>query len=112
MVDVGGQSNGTFSLTGDYVTKDGKQAVSGGAYAYTLQQGSGTGNNDGNWYLTSQMDTPNPGPDNRYSAGVPVYKAYTSTQQALNKLPTLQERVGERYWTRKNGDGQTHGAAR
>ncbi len=31
--------------------------------------------------------------------------------QALNKLPTLQERVGERYWTDKNGDGHTNGAA-
>nr|WP_286167671.1 autotransporter outer membrane beta-barrel domain-containing protein [Ochrobactrum sp. 3-3] len=109
VVDVGGQSNGTFSLMGDFVTRDGKQAVSGGAYAYTLQQGSGTGNQDGNWYLTSQLD--GPGPDPRYSPSVPVYEGYLQNMRALNKLPTLQERVGERYWTGKNGDGQTNGAA-
>src|SRR5690606_22647504 len=101
LVDVQGQSNGTFSLLGDFVTKDGKQAVSGGAYAYTLQQGSGTGNKDGNWYLTSQ----------RYSPSIPVYEGYLQNMQALNKLPTLQERVGERYWTGRNGDGQANGAA-
>ncbi|MFK0686516.1 autotransporter outer membrane beta-barrel domain-containing protein, partial [Ochrobactrum sp. BD67] len=111
VVDVQGQSNGTFSLLGDFVTKDGKQAVSGGAYAYTLQQGSGTGNADGNWYLTSQLDNPGPGPDPRYSPSVPVYEGYLQNMQALNKLPTLQERVGERYWTGRNGDGQASGAA-
>lgn len=110
VVDVGGQSNGTFSLIGDYVTKDGKQAVAAGAYAYTLQQGSGTGNDDGNWYLTSQLDKPGPGLDRRYSPSVPIYEGYVATLQALNKPPTLQERVGERYWTGKNGDGQNSGA--
>ncbi len=107
VVDVQGNSNGTFSLLGDFVTKDGKQAVSGGAYAYTLQRGPGTGNDDGNWYLTSQRDDPDP----RYGPTVPVYEGYLNNMQALNKLPTLQERVGERYWTDKNGDGQTNGAA-
>ncbi len=107
VVDVQGNSNGTFSLMGDFVTKDGKEAVSGGAYAYTLQRGPGTGNDDGNWYLTSQRDDPDP----RYSPSVPVYEGYLNNMQALNKLPTLQERVGERYWTDKNGDGQTNGAA-
>ena len=123
VVDVAGQSDGKFSLVSDYTTKDGQKAVVGGAYAYTLQQGSGTGNKDGNWYLTSQLSNPgpNPNPDckgddcpnpgQRYSAGVPIYEGYASTLQALNKLPTLQERVGERYWTGKNGDGQTDGAA-
>ena len=111
VVNVQGESGGTFSLLGDFVTKDGKQAVSGGAYAYTLQQGSGTGNEDGNWYLTSQLDNPGPGPDPRYSPSVPVYEGYLQNMQALNKLPTLQERVGERYWTGRNGDGQATGAA-
>lgn len=130
VVSVDGQSNGTFSLVSDYTTRDGQKAVVAGAYAYTLQQGSGSGNKDDNWYLTSQItnpgpkpgpgpdcqgdDCPNPGPnpdpDQRYSAGVPVYEGYAANLQALNKLPTLQERVGERYWTGKNGDGQTNGA--
>uniref|UniRef100_UPI00235F1F96 autotransporter family protein n=1 Tax=Brucella anthropi TaxID=529 RepID=UPI00235F1F96 len=34
----------------------------------------------------------------RYSASVPVYEGYVATMQALNRLPTLQERVGQRYF--------------
>ncbi|KXO75889.1 autotransporter-associated beta strand repeat-containing protein [Brucella anthropi] len=114
VVDVAGQSNGTFSLVSDYTTKDNKKAIWAGAYAYTLQQGSGSGNKDGNWYLVSRYgDTEPNNPDNngpRYGAGVPVYQGYGQNMQALNKLPTLQERVGNRYWTGENGDGQTNGA--
>lgn len=114
VVDVAGQSNGTFSLVSDYMTKDNKKAIWAGAYAYTLQQGSGSGNKDGNWYLVSRYgDTEPNNPDNngpRYGAGVPVYQGYGQNMQALNKLPTLQERVGNRYWTGENGDGQTNGA--
>ncbi|MEN5278828.1 autotransporter outer membrane beta-barrel domain-containing protein [Brucella sp. TWI432] len=123
VVDVAGDSKGIFSLVSDYTTKDGQKAVVGGAYAYTLQQGSG--NKDGNWYLTSQYtpgpgpnpnpdcvgdNCPNPTPNPRYNPGVPVYQGYAENMQALNKLPTLQERVGERYWTGRNGDGQANGA--
>ncbi|KAB2658097.1 hypothetical protein F9K94_07830 [Brucella tritici] len=114
VVDVAGQSNGTFSLVSDYTTKDNKKAIWAGAYAYTLQQGSGSGNKDGNWYLVSRYgDTEPNNPDNngpRYGAGVPLYQGYGQNMQALNKLPTLQERVGNRYWTGENGDGQTNGA--
>jgi len=119
VVEVGGQSNGSFALANGYTTKDGKQAVVGGAYAYTLQQGGANTPDDGDWYLTSQIRPcdeteicPSPvTPATRYSAGVPVYEGYLQNMRALNKLPTLQERVGERYWTGKNGDGQTNGAA-
>ncbi|MFQ0812354.1 hypothetical protein AVM02_03015 [Brucella anthropi] len=115
VVEVSGQSNGTFSLTRDYLTKDGQPAVVAGAYAYTLHQGPAKGSNDGNWYLTSQFNnSTNPdhpdNPDPRYGANVPVYQGYVQTMQALNKLPTLQERVGKRYWTGENGDGRTNGA--
>ncbi|WP_167522270.1 autotransporter-associated beta strand repeat-containing protein [Brucella tritici] len=115
VVDVAGQSNGTFSLVSDYTTKDNKKAIWAGAYAYTLQQGSGSGNKDGNWYLVSRYGDPDPVDPNkptgpRYGAGVPVYQGYGENMQALNKLPTLQERVGNRYWTGENGDGQTNGA--
>ncbi len=114
VVDVAGQSNGTFSLVSDYTTKDNKKVIWAGAYAYTLQQGSGSGNKDGNWYLVSRYgDTEPNNPDNngpRYGAGVPVYQGYGQNMQALNKLPTLQERVGNRHWTGENGDGQTNGA--
>ncbi|MHC5232970.1 autotransporter outer membrane beta-barrel domain-containing protein [Brucella sp. LJL56] len=113
VVEVDGQSNGTFSLVSDYTTKDGKKAVVAGAYAYTLQQGGAKTPDDGNWYLASQFNgnTDPSGPaDPRYGANVPVYEGYAQTMQALNKLPTLQERVGNRYWTGQNGDGRTNGA--
>lgn len=125
IITVGGQSNGVFSLVSDYRTKDGRKAVVGGAYAYTLHQGPARGANDGNWYLISQLedikpdnpatrrvsDTPD-APDTpapRYSANVPVYEGYVQTMQALNKPSTLQERVGKRYMTGENGDGRTSG---
>ena len=59
LVDVSGQSNGKFSLLGDYVTKDGQQAVVAGAHAYTLHQG-GTEASDGNWYLRSAAKSGSP----------------------------------------------------
>ncbi|ASU72957.1 autotransporter outer membrane beta-barrel domain-containing protein [Brucella abortus] len=125
IITVGGQSNGVFSLVSDYRTKDGRKAVVGGAYAYTLHQGPARGANDGDWYLISQLedikpdnpatrrvsDTPD-APDTpapRYSANVPVYEGYVQTMQALNKPSTLQERVGKRYMTGENGDGRTSG---
>ncbi|MHC5232880.1 autotransporter outer membrane beta-barrel domain-containing protein [Brucella sp. LJL56] len=114
LIDVGGSSDGNFALQGDYVTKDGQQAImTPSAYAYTLQKNSATGPNDGNWYLVSQNTNSNPTPPNceetnncppppkpgpRYSAAAPVYEAYASTLQALNKLPTLQQRIGDRYF--------------
>ncbi|MFD2651661.1 autotransporter outer membrane beta-barrel domain-containing protein [Brucella rhizosphaerae] len=121
VVDVNGQSNGTFTLNGDYTTKDGQQAImTSSAYAYTLQKNSKAGPNDGNWYLVSQNTKPNltnptdptnpTNPTNptdptdpttptgpRYSAAAPIYESYTATLQALNHLSTLQQRVGDRY---------------
>lgn len=112
VVDIGGNSGGTFSLANSYQTKDGQQAVVGGAYAYTLQHGGTNTPDDGDWYLSSHVDGPNPGPDPepRYSAGVPVYEGYAQNMLALNKLPTLQQRVGNRYWTGENGNGADNGA--
>lgn len=112
VVDVSGSSNGSFSLANSYKTKDGQQAVVGGAYAYTLQQGSKRTPTDGDWYLVSHVDGPNSGsnPRPRYSAGVPVYEGYVQNMLALNKLPTLQQRVGSRYWTGENGNGSDNGA--
>ncbi|MEL4073562.1 autotransporter outer membrane beta-barrel domain-containing protein, partial [Ochrobactrum sp. GPK 3] len=54
VITVGGQSDGTFNLLGDYVTKKGEQAVVAGAYAYTLNKGGKSTPNDGNWYLRSE----------------------------------------------------------
>ncbi|WP_079210842.1 autotransporter outer membrane beta-barrel domain-containing protein [Brucella pituitosa] len=131
IIDVGGQSDGRFTLNGDYTTKDGQQAImTASAYAYTLQKGSGqnggpgqgsvqasgSANTDGNWYLVSQntkapdpsdpvdptceetnsCPPPQPGPP-RYSAAAPIYQSYLANLKALNQLPTLTQRVGDRY---------------
>ncbi|MCL7999661.1 autotransporter outer membrane beta-barrel domain-containing protein [Brucella sp. 21LCYQ03] len=136
IVSVGGNSLGAFTLNGDYVTKDGQQAImTNTAYAYTLQKGGTNTPNDGNWYLVSSNNTPvppvdpdcqttntcptppapGPNPDpapGRYSAAAPVYESYTSTLQALNALPTLQQRVGQRYLggADQAGSGASSGA--
>lgn len=96
-----------FILQGDYLTKQGQQAVVGGAFAYTLHYG-GVGANvtDDNWYLRSVLEvdptppgpTPNP-PVPLYQAGAPIYEAYPQILLGLNGLPTMQQRVGNRYWT-------------
>ena len=113
LVGVAGRSDGTFSLISDYTTKDGQKAVVGGAFAYTLHQGQGE--NSGSWYLTSQniKQDPDPDPDckqnnscspnptPRYSAAVPLYQGYIPTLQALNTLPTLQQR--NKKTTQQNG---------
>lgn len=104
IIDVGGASNGVFALQGDYVFQ-GQQAVIGGAYAYTLQKNGVATPSDGDWYLRSSIVNPSaappassPPPAPLYQPGVPLYEAYGQSLQALNSLPTLQQRVGNRYW--------------
>jgi len=96
IIEVGGASNGQFSLVGDYVTPDGQQAVIGGAYAYTLHQNGVSSPADGNWYLRSQMTATEP---ERFNPSVPLYESYPQVLLALNNVSTLQERVGNRYWS-------------
>ncbi|WP_447930163.1 autotransporter-associated beta strand repeat-containing protein [Sphingopyxis fribergensis] len=97
IVDVAGASNGTFTLDGDYLF-DGEQAVVVGAYGYRLYKNGVSTPQDGDWYLRSALlDGENPeGP--LYQPGVPVYEAYVGALQSLNRLPTLQQRVGNRSW--------------
>ncbi|MBB3148398.1 fibronectin-binding autotransporter adhesin [Phyllobacterium trifolii] len=103
IVDVGGASNGSFSLAGDYVF-DGEQAVVGGAYAYRLYKNGISTPNDGDWYLRSTYLSPdNPAPQPLYAPGVPLYEAYAGVLQSFNELGTLQQRVGNRTW----GEGAT-----
>ncbi len=54
IIDVAGNSDGVFTLNGDYVL-DGEPAVVAGAYAYRLYKNGITDPNDGDWYLRSQM---------------------------------------------------------
>ncbi len=108
VVDVGGASNGVFTLQGDYVFQ-GQQAVIAGAYAYTLQKNGVSTPNDGDWYLRSAYIAPSSptsptspasppiilGPI--YQPGAPLYEAYGQVLQSMNRLQTLRQRVGERF---------------
>jgi len=98
IVDVGGASNGTFTLQGDYVIQ-GQQAVVGGAYAYTLQKNGVATPADGDWYLRSSLINPPPaapaGP--LYQPGVPLYESYGQILLGMNGLSTFRQRVGDRY---------------
>ena len=70
-----------------------------GAYAYTLHKG-GTEASDGNWYLRSALRRKGAEPTMvlpRFNPGIPLYQGAIQTMQALNKLPTLQQRLGSRY---------------
>jgi len=92
VIDVtGGDSSGKFNLDGDFVFQ-GQQAVVAGAYAYRLYQGGTSTPDDGDWYLRS----------NTFNPVVPVAEVYPQHLLGLNGLPTLQQRVGNRYW---NGEG-------
>lgn len=111
IIDVGGLApDGTFLLAGDYITGAGQQAVIAGAYAYTLQASGNAAVAGRNWSLSSELlsTEPGPGPDfgpdvkpgsPRYQPGVPLYEQYPQVLAALNTLPTLQQRVGNRYWS-------------
>ena len=99
IVDVAGASNGTFVLDGDYVFQ-GAPAVVAGAYAYRLYQGAVSTPTDGDWYLRSALlGSGDPTPPPLYQPGVPIYEVYGAHLQALNTLPTLQQRVGSHSWT-------------
>ena len=126
VIEIGGASPANaFTLRGDYQTEGGQQAVIAGAYAYTLQHGGTASPTDGNWYLVSAFSEsetnpapepgpapePEPGPGTpveeipgspeagpRYQPGVPLYEQYPLVLASLNTLPTLQQRVGNRFW--------------
>lgn len=94
-----GASTGTFTLQGDYVFH-GAQALVAGAYAYVLQQNGVATPTDGDWYLRSALINPPPelpaGP--LYQPGVPLYENYGQVLLGHVRLPTMQQRVGNRYW--------------
>nr|WP_245430329.1 autotransporter outer membrane beta-barrel domain-containing protein [Rhizobium tropici] len=112
IVEVGGASNGIFSLAGDY-TFQGQQAVVGGAYAYRLYKGGVSTPSDGDWYLRSTYTLPDdpsgavPDPQPLYAPGVPLYEAYAGVLQSFNELGTLQQRIGNRTWG--NGEATPQG---
>ena len=129
LIEVGGQSHGDFALQGDFVTTNGRPAVVAGAFAYTLNKNAPR-TTDGDWYLRSTItDDPGPGPGPGpgpnlgtdsgsglnprplFNPGVPLLEGAVQSMQQLNRLPSLQRRVGNRYWigasnrTIEQGDG-------
>ncbi len=95
LIEVVGQSNGMFNLAGDYTTKSGESAVVAGAYAYTLHEGGVNTPADGDWYLRSALKD---GKGPVINPGIPLYQGAVQSMQVLNKLPTLRQRVGNRFW--------------
>ncbi len=95
VVEVDGASDGTFALQGHFTTDSGESAVVAGAYAYTLHQGGVNTPDDGDWYLRSEDVRHQP----ILNPGVPLYQGALQAMQTLNRLPTLQQRVGNRFWS-------------
>lgn len=119
LIQIQGRSNANFKLEGDYIHQ-GEQAVVVGAYAYKLRKGEETSLGDGHWYLLSDLKPqpapdptpdpkpeppppPKPKPQPNYHAGTPAYEVYPQLLLALNALPTLRQRLGERYWNPASG---------
>ncbi|WP_163266230.1 autotransporter-associated beta strand repeat-containing protein [Chelativorans alearense] len=107
VVDIGGASNGTFSLQGDFIF-EGDQAVVAGAYAYRLFKGGVSTPSDGDWYLRSALTDEEPNAP-LFQPGVPLYEAYAGSLQAFNKLGTLQQRVGNRFWVARDAGAANEG---
>ncbi len=88
-----------FTLNGDYVF-EGSSAVIAGAFGYRLHQGGTSTPTDGDWYLRSALLDGSGAPAGPlYQPGVPLHESYASTLQTLNRLSTLQQRVGNRQWS-------------
>lgn len=114
LIDVTGASNGVFALAGNY-SLQGQQAIVAGAYAYTLQKNGIATPADGDWYLRSSLvpssdptaPTPRGAPAGPlYQPGVPLYENYAQVLLGMNALPSLQERVGNRYWGGNSGPSE------
>ncbi|MHC5308454.1 autotransporter outer membrane beta-barrel domain-containing protein, partial [Bartonella sp. LJL80] len=121
LIKVDGTSSAdNFALKSDY-SFEGQAAVVGGAYAYSLYAGNKAGDFAGDWYLRSlyvkPVEPPQPPvgpveppviePKPVYSAVVPMYEVYPQILQQLNKLGTLEQRIGNRTWIGTGSDRQT-----
>lgn len=103
IITVSGSSEGEFKLLGNY-TRRSVGVVVAGAHTYKLHQGSVSDPQNGNWYLRSETE------DEGYQAGIPVYEAYPQFLLGLNNLPTMQQRVGNRYWNNAGNQVLVQGA--
>ena len=90
-IQVDGTSDAsTFALAGPVIA---------GAYRYGLFHNGLTDPADGAWYLRSTGLAPT----------VPVYENYPQVLLGMVELPTLQQRVGTRYWATLDGTAPTGG---
>lgn len=98
VIDVmGANSDGQFILIGDQIA-NGQEVLVVGAYYYSLHQGSASNPGDGDWYLRSRGVSVGP-TEPLYQAAVPVIEIYPQILLGLNNLPTLQQRLGNRFWS-------------
>lgn len=119
IIEVLGNSNAEFILMGDYVLPDGQQAVAHGAYAYTLHKGANTARagGDKNWYMRRVGAPSNGGNSGNgggngggggeeiYQPAVSIYEAYPQALMELGRMPSLDEREGDRtYLAGMSGD--------
>ncbi|MDZ5698345.1 autotransporter outer membrane beta-barrel domain-containing protein [Chelativorans sp. M5D2P16] len=87
VVDVDGSSDGEFELLGNYRVGD-RSLIGMGAFSYGLYKDGISTPKDGDWYLRST-----------YQPGAGLYQALPQLLQAMNGLPSLRQRVGNRYWS-------------
>ena len=81
IIDVGGASNGTFTLAGDYMLQ-GRPVIVAGAYGYALYQNGVSTPADGDWYLRSSLTNPPASP------GAPARLPRRSTSPAFRSTRT------------------------
>lgn len=111
IIEVGGASNGVFTLASN-TTYEGDPAVVAGAYAYRLYQGGVSTPLDGDWYLRSVIQNTSAPPGTPlYQPGVPSYEVYPQILLRLNGVPTLYQRVGNRPWEEGNAASSAEDAS-
>ncbi|WP_304159267.1 autotransporter outer membrane beta-barrel domain-containing protein [Fusobacterium ulcerans] len=98
------QLDENFHLVTDFKTNKGQNAVVAGAYSYIMESDKdwyGDLNNQAGLFLRNA--TNNDGSRVLHPA-TPLYESYSLILGSLNKLPTLEQRVGHRPWLNdKNG---------
>ncbi|AQS41070.1 MAG: Outer membrane autotransporter [Candidatus Tokpelaia hoelldobleri] len=95
--------NGAGTFTGGDYRFNGVDVLAGGAYVYTLKHREVNGIDEWNLHSVYEedigpVDPSNPGGKPVYNASVPLYEAYPQILRQLNRLPTLQQRVGNRVY--------------
>ncbi|WP_299595444.1 autotransporter outer membrane beta-barrel domain-containing protein [uncultured Microbulbifer sp.] len=97
----GSNPRSAFRLDPDYTGYDGRRAVVGGAYGYTMHRGSESDPDDGYWYLRSTIADPFNNSGNlipRWQPGAVLYETYAQAIRRMNTPTTLRKRVGNRFW--------------